>query len=323
MKQLIRIAVATVITVVALWLSFRGTDFSALRDAFARANYFWIGIATVITLFSVYSLGWRWRILLGRQNPISMKTLSRLNIISQFANILAPARAGEIVRAFMTARIASASSSFVLGTIVIEWLFDIMIFAVAWMAAAALYLVKVQSRTSLIFSIGVWLLAFFVLSFLVIRPAIFLQAVRFMARALPRRLAEKVVAAVEEGLRAFSALRSPHNLLALSLLTVVLLVLQILANVLLFKAIPIHPPVEAALIVLFAVQVGSLPPSAPGKIGVFEYAIILALSLFDIPRADALSYGLMLHAVAHLPKILLGLVYIGFSKENYFKKSEK
>lgn len=314
MKRLIRIVLAAVITAAAVWLSFRGTDFSALWDAFVRANYAWVGAATAVTLFSVYALGWRWRILLGPQHPIPMPTLFRLNIISQFANILVPARAGEIVRAFMTARISSASGSFVFGTIVIERTFDIMIFAITWISAAAFFLVKVRSQGSLVFGVGAWLLALAVLILLVVRPEVFLQGIRFFARALPARWAEKVVKAAEEGIRAFAVLRNPRNLLALALLTVVLLFLQLLANVILFAAIPIRPPLEAALVVLFAVQIGSLPPSAPGKIGVFEYSVILALGLFHIPRQDALSYGLMLHLVAYLPKILLGLAYFGFSK---------
>jgi len=314
MKRVIRIVLATGITIAAVWLSFRGTDIAVLRDAFVRANYLWVAGATAITLFTVYALGWRWRILLGHQHRVPMKTLFRLNIISQFANILVPARAGELVRAFMTARISSASNSFVLGTIVIERLFDIMIFAIFWIMASAFFLIKVQSRSGLVFGIGGGLLALAVLIVLVVRPMVFLHGVRFIARVLPRRLAEKITKSVEEGIRAFAVLRSPRKILVLSSLTVALLFLQVLANVLLFKAIPIRLPLEAALVVLLAVQIGSIPPSAPGKIGVFEYSVILALSLFNVSRPDALSYGLMLHIVAFLPKIVLGLAFLGFSK---------
>jgi uncharacterized membrane protein YbhN (UPF0104 family) len=58
-------------------------------------------------------------------------------------------------------------------------------------------------------------------------------------------------------------------------------------------------------------QAGSLPLSVPWRIGIFEYAVILALSAFCIAKNDALSYAMMLHIVAFLPKILLGLFFLG------------
>jgi len=66
--------------------------------------------------------------------------------------------------------------------------------------------------------------------------------------------------------------------------------------------------------VLLAVQAGNIPPSVPGKLGVFEYAVVLALSVFGVSKGMALSYGIMLHIVAYLPKIVLGMVYISSSK---------
>lgn len=65
-----------------------------------------------------------------------------------------------------------------------------------------------------------------------------------------------------------------------------------------------------------------MPPSVPGKIGVFEYAVILALSLFDISKSQALSYGIMLHLVAYLPKILMGLIFIS-STDISLRKNRK
>jgi uncharacterized membrane protein YbhN (UPF0104 family) len=48
-------------------------------------------------------------------------------------------------------------------------------------------------------------------------------------------------------------------------------------------------------------------PSLPGKIGIFEYASILALSVFGLDRSTGLSYGILLHIVAYLPVVVLGL----------------
>jgi len=68
-------------------------------------------------------------------------------------------------------------------------------------------------------------------------------------------------------------------------------------------------------------MVGMAPPSVPGKIGIFEYAVILTLSTFNIDKSLALSYALMLHLVAYLPKIILGFIYMG-SYRISIKKAE-
>jgi hypothetical protein len=114
----------------------------------------------------------------------------------------------------------------------------------------------------------------------------------------------------EKSLAAFSQLKNIKTLSFLLALTLAFVGGQILTNYLLFKAFQLPLSVGAALFLLLALQVGNIPPSAPGKIGVFEYAVILALSVFSITRSQALSYGLLLHVVAFLPKIFLGLIFI-------------
>ena len=49
-------------------------------------------------------------------------------------------------------------------------------------------------------------------------------------------------------------------------------------------------------------------PAAPGGVGQYEAASIVALSAYGIDRSRALSYGIVLHAVNLLPYLLVGYV---------------
>ena len=51
-------------------------------------------------------------------------------------------------------------------------------------------------------------------------------------------------------------------------------------------------------------------PSAPGAAGTFEFAIIYTLGFFDVPRADAVPFALMMHAVIFLPPMLIVLLVL-------------
>jgi hypothetical protein len=322
MKRVSKIIIAVCITIVAIWLSFRKIELTALKNAFVKANYLWVIAAIVNSLFTVYALGWRWQILLKAKVKISMAKLFRLNIIAQYANILMPARMGEIVRAYMTSIESNASGAYAMGTIIIEKLFDFTAFTIFWILVPAIFALKEQVKTY-------WLALFFcflaagLLAMLTLRPKLFLNGTLHFARILPHKIREKISHFAEQGIEAFATLRSTRNVVSVLLLTAGLILSQALTNFLLFKAFHISLSFWAALFVLMAIQIGNVPPSAPGRIGIFEYAVILALSVFDIHKSQALSYGLLLHVVAFLPKILLGMFFIGSIDLSKLRREKK
>jgi len=53
---------------------------------------------------------------------------------------------------------------------------------------------------------------------------------------------------------------------------------------------------------------GTALPNVPGMIGPYQYACILALDLFGVPKSEALAYGLVLNAVQFLSIVGQGLV---------------
>jgi uncharacterized membrane protein YbhN (UPF0104 family) len=77
-------------------------------------------------------------------------------------------------------------------------------------------------------------------------------------------------------------------------------------NHLVALALGIGVPVVASAVVLVAVTVGGTIPSAPLRVGTFEYLCILALAEYKVPMATGLTYGLLLHAIAYGWPILIG-----------------
>ncbi len=82
-----------------------------------------------------------------------------------------------------------------------------------------------------------------------------------------------------------------------------------LLNYALFFAFSLALPFSAALFLLLTLQVGITLPSIPGKLGVFQYITILALSAFAVGKDLALSYSLVLYLVAFSPHILFGAIF--------------
>jgi len=314
----LKILVGFAITALALWLSFRKLDLEALKETYFQVNFFWVILALVNTIFTVYALGWRWRILLKPEGKIPLSSLFRLNIISQYTNIIMPARLGEVVRSYLASKQYKISGAYVVGTVAIEKFLDFFVFVSLWILVPTFFAMQKEVKgykIALFFS----LLATLILVLIIWQPKTFLKWISFLSRLLPRNSRQRVINFLEQGIEAFGLLRRAKTLLLVVVLTFGFIVGQVLTNFFLFKAFHLRLSFWVGLVVLLAIQVGNIPPSVPGKIGVFEYAVILALSVFAISKSQALSYGIMLHVVAYLPKILLGFIFIATMKELRFR----
>jgi hypothetical protein len=131
---------------------------------------------------------------------------------------------------------------------------------------------------------------------------------------LPGTLGERISGIMERALRGFDSVRSWKRQVFLWGLAIFSLFLSTLTNFVVLKALDIHLAFTAALFVLIVIQVGNAPPSAPGKLGVFHYLAVLALSAFQVDKGTALAYGVLLYLVALVPKVLVGLGVLVFSR---------
>jgi uncharacterized membrane protein YbhN (UPF0104 family) len=65
---------------------------------------------------------------------------------------------------------------------------------------------------------------------------------------------------------------------------------------------------DAALLVTVFTVFAAAVPAAPGFVGTFQYAVVLALSFFDIPKAEALGFSIVAHLAQLGPVILAGVI---------------
>ena len=74
----------------------------------------------------------------------------------------------------------------------------------------------------------------------------------------------------------------------------------------------------ASCIVLFIVNIGLIIPIAPGNIGTFQFFGILALSLYSVPKPQALLFSIIFQVIQGIPVIIGGSYNI--SQRNAEKK---
>lgn len=298
---------------VALWLSFRGVAFGDLVEPLARLSVPLTLLALVSTLLTLLAVSWRWRWLFHpRQREVPLRALFKAVVVGQMLNILSPIRMGEIARVYSLAEDANLSKAHVLATVALEKVLDLVVFAAAVALLLALMAlpdgVRLKTSAQLSAALGAFALVW-------ASARYGLPLARWLERRIPplsprvRQVASQTLHRFLDGLAALQRPGVGSVLLAQSLLV---MFCSALTNLLLIQAFGFAVPAWAALFLLVLLQVGSVPPSLPGRLGVFNYLVVVGLGVFGIPPAEAFSYSLALYTVALLPKVLLGAVFVSW-----------
>lgn len=123
--NLIKYGIPLVITVGLCWLLFHNINFSEMMEIIRRdCNFWWIGLALVISIFSHVFRAMRWRIQLRALNINASLWDTTLSIFGTYAVNLVFPRLGEVWRTGYIAQKEKASFTTVFGSMVADRLAD-------------------------------------------------------------------------------------------------------------------------------------------------------------------------------------------------------
>ncbi len=123
--NLIKYGIPLVITLGLCWLLFHNINFSEMMEIIRRnCNFWWIGLALVISIFSHVFRAMRWRIQLRALNINASLWDTTLSIFGTYAVNLVFPRLGEVWRTGYIAQKEKASFTTVFGSMVADRLAD-------------------------------------------------------------------------------------------------------------------------------------------------------------------------------------------------------
>jgi uncharacterized protein (TIRG00374 family) len=300
MLRFVKVALSFAISIgLIIWL-FSGVDMAAVYHH-AKEIHFWpLPILILIFYTHYFFRALRWQFLLPGKVPL-MPLVDGI-FIGNLGTFLLPLRAGEIIRPGILSmkRLVTFPTAFV--SVIAERLFDLSFVlltffilrptfakAAPWVANGALILA----------SIGITL--FFGLVAVIFLPGKFGRVVSLVvgvskAISLPQlgNIVEKIFHDVLEGTK---VLRHPRNLLLVTFLTAVVwglnyLFLQVSLFLFTSPLLTPHPALfGTACAVIIALAVAA--PSAPGFLGVYQSACLASFTLFSLPKAESLAFGMI------------------------------
>ena len=308
MKGRQRLALGIAISILFLYLAVRSVEWPELWQLFRQGNYLYLVPAVLLLVVINLLRAYRWRLLMYPNNRLPIWRVFRIVNIGYFFNNVLPAKAGELVRAYLVGRLIPGGIGQALSTLLIERLLDVLTLVV--LLVALMPFVELPSwaiQGGLLFGAGAITatIVLLILARLGDRGVSWLW--RFIGR-LPVIGHAKVRSALInllDGFRVLSATRLLPGILGGSLL---IWLGYAAFNYTIMAALRMtYLPFSAAALVLCATGFSMVLPSSPGAIGVFEWAGVQALSVYGIAQGTAFGYALGLHTFTNVVLILFGL----------------
>ncbi len=307
-----------VISALFLWLALRGLRLGDIWSAVRGADYIWLLPGVASYFLGVWARAWRWHYLLRPLKRIPTRTMFPIVAIGYMGNNIYPARAGEVLRAYVLRRREAVPISASLATIIVERAFDgVVMLAFVFLNLPELARLTADSgfvgsiRTLALWGTGLFLGAVLVFLLMAAFPGRASRVVAwFTQRLVPQRLREPVTEMADRFLGGLASLRSPSDVLMVLLTSVAVWLFETGKYWFLMHAFPFQVSFFALMLMNGIVNLATTIPSAPGYIGTFDAPGIAVLGAYGVPADVAAAYTLVLHGALWLPITLLGAYYM-------------
>jgi uncharacterized protein (TIRG00374 family) len=302
-------AFGIILSVAALAFAVRGVRWDDVWAAIrgARISFVVLGLVTVLLTTTAKSVRWRW-LLYPEHDRMHLRDLLAALLVGQMLNTLIPARAGDLGRAYHLGEHTRVSKATVLGSVVAEKAMDMVMLALcALITVPWLYLLPWVESSTLVLTVMA------VVALLAVTAAAWFGE-RLLERLYPllQRLpvGERLSSLGRSGVNGLQVFRDGRASLAAWLWSSLAYVLAVSTNYVLFAAMDIHLPAYVGLLLMVVLYIGVVPPSLPGKVGIFHGITVLTLTAFGVSASTALAYGALLHLTIYIPPTLLGLLIL-------------
>ena len=275
-------------------------------------------LALVFVLLTLWIRAVRWQYLLAPIGRTHFRTVFRAGVIGFAALAILPARVGDLLRPYLVARRDGVPFTSAFATIVMERVLDL----IAVLALMALYVwgfantstwkpqllgpievsAAVGGAASVALMALMWILA--------THPERIGTFVHSTERVLPRKLAQRLGNLASTFSAGFAVARSPKGLF-MSLFWSFPLWLAIAAETwAVTRAFGIEMPFTGTFLLQAMLVVGVAVPT-PGGVGSYHEAYRIGVtSFFGAPNDQAVAAAIVVHFVAFVPILLLGVLFM-------------
>ena len=280
------------ISIIFSLYAFRNFKLEKLFLIIDNINFFYICLAILLLLFSVYVRALRWQLLFNENKP-SINKLFGSQLVGYFGNNIFPLRAGELLRCIFLSRYYKIPKATIFGTVILERVLDV--FGMIFLFGVLFF---TNFRYFNIYSTRVGLL---LLSLIII--LLFLYKINYFYKGK-----NKILSIINNIINGFKSLNY-KNILPITYYTILIWSIYVIMVYLVQYSINLKLSVDESIFILFISSLALSIPSAPANIGTFEFGVIYAIGLIGPSLYQleiALEFAIILHMVTFCPYTIIG-----------------
>lgn len=280
-KHFFKILVGICVSIVLIWLTLHQIDIKKSFELIAGVKYFVLIPGILVYIFTYIIRSVRYYYILLPLKKTKVLDNFPYTIIGFFANNIIPLRFGELIRAKITGERLRVSRSSVLATIVIERLFDVIIFVLFFFL-----IVTVMSFPEFIKkSFYILTFVFFIcLSTLYIMLTHKNKALKVLSKIPIPSFVESLTVFLNRFTGGLVVLKDPSILIKSFIFSGILWITEALFVVIVAYACGIHISILGGIFTVIIIGMGGMIPTAPGYFGAFELMGVLALSTLSVDK---------------------------------------
>ncbi len=317
-KSHIRTGVMIIISGVFLFLFFRGVEWKEALRYLGRIDLKFFILMTLMAPVHLITRSLRWHFLIKQEKKgVSLYSRFAANAVGFTVTMLVPARIGEVVRPLFLAQRENMRKGYVLGTIVVERIFDLftMCFILGvFLVARPLYESIFPVETEIYSNLYVWgyVSLGIALFLLILILALFffrekaLKILKVLLKPIPEKTASKIQEIMDDFIQGLKFFHSIKDLSLYIFFSFVVWLGIMFFYWMFFFAFNISVPFFFLVPYSFMVMVGASIPT-PGMVGGFDYFSRLGLTtFFNINSSQAFGMTIVIHSLQVVVTCLIG-----------------
>lgn len=322
--KILNITLSVAAALLFLWFAFKSIDFDELWQQILLVNYYWLPFFFVILVLSHFLRAERWRLLLPEEHQnTNRSTLFAGVMLGYVVNNIVP-RLGEISRPVYVSKKTGVKSGVLIGTVVIERIFDI-ITALFIAMIAVFWLIKDLGTLESLLGLEGWSTAYYlffplIIFILLLFIWIFYKLILYIDTNIESQnsLFLKIITFGRSFSEGLISLKRVKNWPLFLFLTVCIWLGYILMVYLPFYMMYMQAEFGLnfwdAVVVTVVSSVGLSIPT-PAGIGSYHLLIQQGLyMLYEVPLAKGLTYATVIHAVTILAVFIVGPIALWWDK---------
>lgn len=301
-KKRISIAIGLAISIGAAIMIIRQVDLTVVWQ-----NVIGLSSSTLIVLILIYMVNMitraiRWKLIIQHRYKEKVSRVFDALAYGYMINQILPAKIGEVARAEYLSRKSKNSRSYILGTIAVERIFDLMVIFM-FLGVSVLFSKTIQD----IFN-SKWISIILIVAGL-LGIIIFLRNFYWLKKLtviLPEKLRIFIDRIVDNVAQSFEVFNSFKQVLIILWMSFGIWLLTSLMFFLIIRDIGIDIPGYAYFFIVSAGTFGMIIPSTSANVGVYHAVAMGALLVFMVPKEQALSFAIIAHSFDFFPALFLG-----------------